>query len=253
MDVMKLAAESPTFLGHMTLFFRKIWENVEVPKYLGESMISAIYKNKGSRNDPTCWRGIMLSSILAKIWACIFVSRICEAYNRNMGEGQFGFRPGMGCQDGNYCLKRVHQWSRKVQRELYVGMIDLTAAFDWVSRDFTWEAVRHVIGDNILISIMEDMYSKTTAYMKEDTTERFDSTCGVRQGGTESPYAYNCLAQKCLDTFEARCAIDEKIQQFKIPFKIPASASDSGELPTLPNLNLQNQRKIHAKPKNRKN
>ena len=105
-------------------------------------------------------------------------------------------------------------------------MIDLTAAFDWVSRDFTWETVRHVIGDSLLISIMENMYSKTTAYMKESTDEKFDTTAGVRQGGTESPYAYNCLAQRCLDEFEARCLL-KNIQPFEIPFTIPKEASNT--------------------------
>ena len=229
MDVMKLALESESFLAHLTLFYKHIWVNTDVPAYLGESMIIAIWKNKGSRSDPATWRGIMLSSILTKIMSCIFVSRIKTAYNKNLGQGQMGFRDGRGCQDGNYCLKRMHQWSRKVQRELYVGMVDLSSAFDWVSRELTWESVRHVIGDSILISIMVDMYEKTTAYMRDDTTKRFKSTCGVRQGGTESPYAYNCLAQKCLDTFDAMCEINEKINDFKIPFKIPKSASKSGD------------------------
>ena len=66
-------------------------------------------------------------------------------------------------------------------------MVDLSAAFDWVDRKFSWESVRHIVGDSILITIMEDMYDKTTAYMKENTEMRFKSTCGVRQGGTESP------------------------------------------------------------------
>ena len=123
-------------------------------------MILALWKCKGSRNDPKTWKGIMLSSILTKILSCIFVSRIFDAYNKNIGPGQFGFRSGCGCCDGSYCLKQVQQWSRKLQRELYVGMVDLTAAFDWVDREFSWEAVRHVIGDGLLIEIMLDMYKK---------------------------------------------------------------------------------------------
>ena len=72
------------------------------------------------------------------------------------------------------------------------------------------------------------MYSKTTAYMKESTDVKFETTAGVRQGGTESPYAYNCLAQHCLDEFEARCLL-KNIQPFEIPFKIPKEASNTNE------------------------
>ena len=54
--------------------------------------------------------------------------------------------------------------------------------------------------------------------------------CGVRQGGTKSPYAYNCLAQRCLNTFDSLCDLNEKLKDFKIPFKIPSEESESGEL-----------------------
>ena len=230
-DFLKIMIESDIFMNSLTEYYAKIWDNADVPAYLGESMIVAIWKNKGSKSDVNTWRGIMLSSILTKILSVVFIRRISDAYNKNIGQGQFGFRKNRGCADGVYCLKRPHQWSRKSQRELYVGMVDLSAAFDWVDRKFSWESVRHIVGDSILITIMEDMYDKTTAYMKENTEMRFKSTCGVRQGGTESPYVYNCLAQRCLDTFEARCRIDE-IPDFKIPFKIPKNASNSGQLET---------------------
>ena len=192
MGLLKIAIESQVFIDTLVEFYRKIWFNQTVPEYLGESMILALWKHKGSRTDPKNWRGIMLSSILTKILSCIFVTR-----------------------------------SRKVQRELFVGMVDLSAAFDWISRNFTWEAVRHVIGDSILITIME--YTKTTAFLKDEPDSKFDTTCGVRQGGTESPYAYNCLMQRCLDTFEAKCEL-AKMELFKIPFKIPKAASKSGEI-----------------------
>ena len=229
MELLKLAIESPSFILLLTEFYGKIWETTTVPEYLGESMITALWKNKGSRSDVKTWRGIMLSSILTKILSCVFVTRISEVYNKNLGPGQMGFRSGKGCQDGNYCLKCLHQWCRKTQRELYVGMVDLSAAFDWIDRDFTWEAVRHIIGDSILITIMEDMYSKTSAYMKDDEMNAFLTTCGVRQGGTESPYAYNCLAQRCLDTFDDRCE-QAGIESFKVPYKIPKTASKTGEI-----------------------
>ena len=108
-------------------------------------------------------------------------------------------------------------------------MVDLSSAFDWISRDFTWEAVRHVIGDSVLITIMEDMYKKTTACMQDNPEDKFETTAGVRQGGTESPYVYNCLAQRCMDTFETKCLMNG-IEPFKVPFKIPAEASDTGNI-----------------------
>ena len=130
-DLFKIALESPDFVENLTTFYQKIWTSEKVPAYLAESVIVAIWKNKGSRNDPKTWRGIMLSSILTKILSCIFVSRIKQAYNLNISENQMGFRDGRGCQDGNDCLKRMQQWCRKRQRELFVGMVDLSSTIQY--------------------------------------------------------------------------------------------------------------------------
>jgi hypothetical protein len=141
-----------------------------------------------------------------------------------------GFRPKRGCQDGFYCLKGVHQWCRKSQRELFCGMVDLSAAFDWCSRPFIFDSARLIVGDSVMIEIFENMYSKTVAWLKNENT-KFDCTCGVRQGGTESPVLYNCLAQTCLDTWVDRCAA-EGLEKFELPFKIPENASENGEIKT---------------------
>ena len=228
MEAVKLATDSPKFVDELTNFYGKIWADRETPKSFSESEITALWKNKGSKSDCSTWRGIMLSSVFTKILAGIILNRIGTAYNLNIGEGQMGFRPKRGCQDGFYCLKGVHQWCRKSQRALFCGMVDLSAAFDWCSRPFIFDSARLIVGDSIMIEILENMYSKTVAWLKNET-KKFDCTCGVRQGGTESPVLYNCLAQTCLDTWVDRCNA-EGLNKFELPFKIPANASISANV-----------------------
>ena len=227
-EVLKLALESEKFVDELTDFYQKMWTDNEVPDLFGESEISAIWKNKGSYTQPKYWRGIMLSSILTKILTVLIIDRIAEAYNINIGEGQMGFRQGRGCRDGSYCLKRVHQYCRKTQRELFCSMVDLSSAFDWCRREWVFESMRHVVGESQLIDLLENMYGKTTAYLRGKVDQVFKSTCGVRQGGPESPVAYNCLAQMAMDTFEARCKL-EGLDDFEVPFKIPKNASNTGK------------------------
>ena len=227
-EVFKIAVESPGFANAISVFYQSIWLDGEVPDLFGHSEINALWKGKGVYTQPKYWRGIMLSSILTKILCVIIIDRIAEAYNMNLSEGQMGFRQGRGCQDGQYCLKTIHQWCRKSQRWVYVSMVDLSAAFDWCNRVWVFESMRHVIGESKLIDILENMYGKTVAWLKDEVA-RFESTCGVRQGGTESPIAYNCLAQIALDSFEKRCR-DAGLEDFKIPFSIPKNASDTGKI-----------------------
>ena len=113
---MSTSSKSP----QIRLFFQTIWQNftswferTSPSGVFGRKHHKSYLKNKKSRVDTRTWGGIMLSSILTKILSCVFVSRIRVAYNTNMGLGQMGFRTGKKCQDGNYCLKLIHQWCRK--------------------------------------------------------------------------------------------------------------------------------------------
>ena len=225
-EAVKIATECPRFLELLSEFYGEIWVDGDVPPVLGESEITAIWKRKGSKQECKTWRGIMLSSTLTKILATLIINRICTTYDLNISEGQMGFRPNRGCMDGSYCLKRVHQWGRKAQTEIFCGMVDLSAAFDWCPRPFVFASARLIVGDSIMIDILENMYTKTVAWLKGEN-ERFDCTCGVRQGGSESTVLYNCLAQTCMDTWVDRCE-QKGLKKFKIPYKIPKNVSKSG-------------------------
>ena len=62
------------------------------------------------------------------------------------------------------------------------------------------------------------MYSKTTCYLEEH--EKFTTSAGVRQGGSESPYLYNIYADYCLKLFEGRCK-DLDLSSLGVDFTIP--------------------------------
>ena len=106
-------------------------------------------------------------------------------------------------------------------------MADLSAASDHCCRTWVFEAARLVVGDNHLLDILESMYGKTVAWLRGQTA-KFACSCGVRQGGNESPMLYCCFSKKCLDDFEERCRFDG-LDDFVVPFDIPPSASDSGK------------------------
>ena len=46
---------------------------------------------------------------------------------------------------------------------------------------------------SVLITIMENMYKKTTAYLKEDPKSKFKTTCGVRQGASLHTYKISTI------------------------------------------------------------
>ena len=228
-ELVKLAISSEQFVETIHNFYSEIWEKGEVPDTFGKGEISALFKNKGSMKDPSKYRGITLSTILSKILVNILLARLNKTYDGVLYEGQMGFRPNRGCNDGIYCLKRLHQWARKNQIEIYVGMVDLSAAFDHISRPFLMTILRMFFGENsTIIKLIESMYSKTECNLKGDKAS-FQTTSGVRQGGTESPTCYNLYADHVMEVFCQRCE-EAGIRFVKIPFKIPGECSDTGKI-----------------------
>ena len=113
---------------------------------------------------------------------------------------------------------------RKMQREMYCGMVDLSSAFDWCKRDWVFKSMRKIVGPSKLIDMLEIKYQKTICWLKGDKFNSFESNCGVRQGGVESPIGYNCLAEMAMKSFESRCK-SENLDEFILYYKIPSSAS----------------------------
>ena len=74
-------------------------------------IITAIYKNKGSRSEPENYRGITLLSVLGKIFTRILNNRLdqwAEKYEIYI-EAQNGFRRDRGTSDSIFILNQVHQ------------------------------------------------------------------------------------------------------------------------------------------------
>ena len=223
-EALKLALESNNFICEITKFYQNLWSTTNIPSYFSYGEITTIFKNKGSLSDPSKYRGITLSSILTKILVKIILHRILNVYDCSLNEGQMGFRPNRGTNDGTYCIKRVQQWATKQQRQIYVAMVDLSAAFDTVHREWLFTSVRLILGENsAIVNILQKLYSQTVCKLRGGKLE-FTVSHGVRQGGPESPPLYNIYADNALQTFVNKCN-SHGLTPLKIPFKIPKICS----------------------------
>ena len=92
-----------------------------------------------------------------------------------------------------HVLTRVQQIFHESNEDLYVGFIDLKAAFDWIPREWMfWSIKNRNVNQNknltTLLDLLQCIYNETYAVMSgEENEEAFKTTSGVRQGGCESP------------------------------------------------------------------
>ena len=103
------------------------WQEGAVPQDTRDSKIITLYKNKGERNGCNNYRGISLLSIVGKVFARVILIRLQKKLaERIYPESQCGFRAELSTIDMVFSLRQLQE---------YIAFIDLTKAFDLVSRD----------------------------------------------------------------------------------------------------------------------
>ena len=169
----------------------KVWQEETLPTDWTRGIIFPIYKD-GDNRDPSNYRGITLLSIVGKVYAQILNDRLVRWSEKHkiIVEEQGGFRPRRGCPDQLFTL--VELLRNRGKKGTYCCFIDVKKAFDRVFRAGLWERVAEegVRGKmwRVLVSIYNTVES--CVKVKEDLTEWFPVSTGVRQGCILSPFLY---------------------------------------------------------------
>ena len=100
-----------------------------------DANIVTLYKNKGEGSDCNNYMGISLLSIVGKVYARVVLARLQKLADRVYPESQCGFRAKRSTIDMVFSIRQLQEKCREQNMPLYVAFIDLTKAFDLVSRE----------------------------------------------------------------------------------------------------------------------
>ena len=134
--------------------FPSLWRNI---------FIKPLFKG-GDMNDPSCYRGIAISSCLSKLFTRIMFNRLDEYLENNnmICPEQKGFRKGMRTTDHIFTLKTLIDKYFKKNKYIFACFIDLQKAFDTVNRNALLHKIfQYNIRDNF-VSVLESMYKKVS-------------------------------------------------------------------------------------------
>ncbi|XP_052673517.1 uncharacterized protein LOC128155711 [Crassostrea angulata] len=164
------------------------WEDGSVPQDMRDAKIITLYKNKGERSDCNNYRGISLLSIVGKVFARVILIRLQELADRVYSESQCGFRSKRSTIDMIFSLRQLQEKCREQQMPLYISFIDLTKAFDLVSRDGLFK----ILPTNWMPKLLSLVTSfhvdmKGTVQFNGSSSEPFSINSGVKQGCVLAP------------------------------------------------------------------
>ena len=159
-EVVRIAEDS-SLLEHLHKLLLQCWEEGAVPQDMRDAKIITIYKNKGERSDCNNYRGISLLSIVGKAFARVLLNRLQVLADRVYPEAQCGFRAARSTIDMVFSVRQLQEKCREQRRPLYLAFVDLTKAFDLVSRGGLF-ALLKTIGCSpkllsIIVSFQENM------------------------------------------------------------------------------------------------
>ena len=176
------------------LFNRILQSNCIIPDWL-ISLIVSIHK-KGSKTDPTNYRGISLLSCLGKPFLTILHNRLWKFVNEKniLPTSQLGFVKGSRTSDPHVILNNlIDEYCQKNKKYIYSCFVDFEKAFDTIPRDLLFKKLFNMGINGNFFNILKHLYNDDTASLKMQNkiSKPFRTNQGVRQGCVLSPLLFN--------------------------------------------------------------
>ena len=177
-------------LEKLTSLFTLCWSKGEVPGDLCDAVIVSLHKNKGEKSDCSNYRGVTLLSTAGKILARVLLDRLIPAIAEDvLPESQCGFRANRGTTDMIFVLRQIQEKCREQNMALYAAFMDLTKAFDTVSREGLWRILGKLGCPPRFLSILQQLHIGQKGQVKHngEFSDSFPIENGVEQGCVLAP------------------------------------------------------------------
>ena len=170
-------------------------------------IITAIYKNKGSRSDPENYRGISLLSCLSKFFTAVLHNRLLKytTENKILSQAHLGFVEGNRTSDAHLITHNlIRKQCHNNGRWLYSCFIDFSKAFDTIPRDKLLEKLLDFGIDGKFFNMIKNIYTHDKICIKygESITDAIDVNMGVKQGCILSPLLFNIFLSDLPQLFD---------------------------------------------------
>eukprot|EP00745_Piridium_sociabile_P007473 TRINITY_DN1490_c1_g1_i7.p1 TRINITY_DN1490_c1_g1~~TRINITY_DN1490_c1_g1_i7.p1 ORF type:complete len:702 (-),score=160.58 TRINITY_DN1490_c1_g1_i7:112-2217(-) len=201
------ATGGPLLISQLSDMFRTMWTQGKIPQEFKDASIIHLYKRKGNRQDCNNHRGISLLSIAGKILARVLLNRLTVHLEQGLlPESQCGFRRGRSTVDMIFAARQLQEKCQEQNVSLYTTFVDLTKAFDTVSREGLWKIMSKFGCPDMFINMVRQFHDGMQARVQDDgaLSEPFPVANGVKQGCVLAPTLFSIMFSAMLsDAFRS--------------------------------------------------
>jgi hypothetical protein len=176
--------------------FELIWQTETLPQDFKDASIVHLYKRKGNRQACDNHRGISLLSIAGKILARLLLNRLTLHLDQGLlPESQCGFRKERGTVDMVFAARQLQEKCQEQNTSLFSTYVDLTKAFDTVSREGLWKIMAKYGCPKKFITIVRQFHDGMQARVNDsgEMSQPFPVTNGVKQGCVLAPTLFSLM------------------------------------------------------------
>ena len=176
--------------------FILIWQQETLPQDFKDASIIHLYKRKGNRQACDNHRGISLLSIAGKVLARVLLNRLIEHLEMgHLPESQCGFRKNRGTIDMVFAARQLQEKCQEQNTDLYSTYVDLTKAFDTVSREGLWKIMSKYGCPSKFVTIVRQFHDGMLARVQDggEASAPFAVTNGVKQGCVLAPTLFSIM------------------------------------------------------------
>jgi hypothetical protein len=194
-----------------------------------------IFKAK-ERFLPGNFRGISLMPAPCKVYTHLILNRARPLLEPSLSPTQFGFRAGRGTSEAIFTMRRLQELARRDRQPVFAAHVDLSRAFDTVSRPALSAVLRARGLDPTLISLIQDLYADNRVSVRVGSASAppVCPTIGVRQGCPLSPLLFNVFIDLAARQLEAAgfAGVTAEVRLSGCRYKRPAAAAARRPTPT---------------------
>jgi hypothetical protein len=186
-------------------YLQLIINSKAVPTNFNIGKIVPIIKDvRGDLSSLDNIRPITLSDTLATIFELYFLEKLNQRIK--LAHEQFGFRSHSSTTHAIFALKTLSNRLKREKRQAYALYIDYSKAFDKVRRNNMLVKLIGLVEENLWLALV-NYYSISRAiilvHKTNQTSEMFDTTGGVKQGGNLSPTLFNLVIDELIQLVKA--------------------------------------------------
>ena len=159
---------------------QQIWKTQQWPQDWKRSVFIAIPK-KGNATECSNYRKIALISHTSKVMLKILQARLQQYVNRELSDGQAGFRKVRGTRDQIANILCIMEKAREFQKNIYFCFIDYAKAFDYADHNKPWKVLKEMGIPDHLTCLLINLYAGQEATVRtgHGTTHWFQIGKGV--------------------------------------------------------------------------